>query len=277
MTDQLITRETGAIYEVLFNRPEKHNAISNDMLNGLRDAIDYFATASHLRVMRLGAVGKYFTAGVQIDSDISPDVGDSTLDGRQWYRSKFHQLFDEFEAVEKPIVATHQGICLGGGLELSLSCDFRLAAKSASYGLPEINIGALPGSGGISRLTRVAGPHWTRWLVMAGEQVSATEAVSMGFVHKVYDDEDFEEQVMAFCQKLADQAGGSNHVFTVDLEAQIVTGPDGEKYAFDVDAGRKANLMAGLDEIGSSLTAAGAIDTFEAKRRVSMPWLETRG
>ena len=143
MTDQLITRETGAIYEVLFNRPEKHNAISNDMLNGLRDAIDYFATASHLRVMRLGAVGKYFTAGVQIDSDISPDVGDSTLDGRQWYRSKFHQLFDEFEAVEKPIVATHQGICLGGGLELSLSCDFRLAAKSASYGLPEINIAGL--------------------------------------------------------------------------------------------------------------------------------------
>mgnify|MGYP003634677214 FL=1 len=76
------------------------------------------------------------------------------------------------------------------------------------------------------------------------------------------------------CQKLADQAGGSNHVFTVDLEAQIVTGPDGEVYAFEVDAGRKTNLMAGLDEIGSSLTAADEIDTFEAQRRVSMPWLE---
>ena len=76
------------------------------------------------------------------------------------------------------------------------------------------------------------------------------------------------------CQKLADQAGGSNHVFTVDLEAQIVTGPDGEVYAFEVDAGRKANLMEGLDEIGSSMTAAGEIDTFEARRRVSMPWLE---
>ncbi|MEQ3649852.1 3-isopropylmalate dehydratase small subunit [Hyphomonas sp.] len=76
------------------------------------------------------------------------------------------------------------------------------------------------------------------------------------------------------CQKLADQAGGSNHVFTVDLEAQTVTGPDGEIYAFEVDAGRKSNLMAGLDEIGSSLTAAGEIDTFEAQRRVSMPWLE---
>ena len=68
--------------------------------------------------------------------------------------------------------------------------------------------------------------------------------------------------------------GGANHVFTVDLEAQIVTGPDGEVYAFEVDAGRKANLMEGLDEIGSSMTAAGEIDTFEARRRVSMPWLE---
>ena len=76
------------------------------------------------------------------------------------------------------------------------------------------------------------------------------------------------------CQKLAEQAGGSNHVFTVDLEAQIVTGPDGETYHFDVDAGRKSNLMAGLDEIGASLTAAASIDTFEAERRLSKPWLE---
>ena len=76
------------------------------------------------------------------------------------------------------------------------------------------------------------------------------------------------------CQKLADQAGGANHVFTVDLEAEIVTAPDGETFAFEVDEGRKANLMAGLDEIGSSMMAASEIDTFEAKRRVSMPWLE---
>jgi 3-isopropylmalate/(R)-2-methylmalate dehydratase small subunit len=76
------------------------------------------------------------------------------------------------------------------------------------------------------------------------------------------------------CQKLADQAGGSNHVFTVDLESQVVTGPDGNTYTFEVDEGRKANLMEGLDEIGSSLTAVSEIDTFEAQRRVSMPWLE---
>lgn len=76
------------------------------------------------------------------------------------------------------------------------------------------------------------------------------------------------------CGKLAAQAGGANHVFTVDLEAQQVTAPDGETYHFEVDAGRKANLMEGLDEIGASLTAAPDIDAFEAERRLSKPWLE---
>src|SRR5207247_308535 len=68
-----------------------------------------------------------------------------------------------------------------------------------------INIGALPGSGGISRLTRIVGPHWARWLVMAGEQVGAEQALLMGLVHDVYADEEFETRVMAFCTKLARQ------------------------------------------------------------------------
>jgi enoyl-CoA hydratase/carnithine racemase len=150
------------------------------------------------------ANGKYFTSGVEISADISPADG-STLDGRAWYRKKYHALFDELESIEKPIVAAHQGICLGGGLEMSLSCDFRLATASARYGLPEIDIGALPGSGGVSRLTRIAGPHWARWLVMAGEQVSAEEGLRMGFVHAVYPDESFQDSVQAFCARLAKQ------------------------------------------------------------------------
>jgi enoyl-CoA hydratase/carnithine racemase len=204
MAEQLLTREHDGVFEVTFNRPEKYNAISDGMLEALRAAIDTFGSRRDLRVLLLRAVGKYFSAGVEISPDISPDV-DGTLDGRAWYRRKFHALFDEFEAVEKTIVAAHQGPCLGGGLELSLSCDFRLAAASARYGLPEIDIGALPGSGGVSRLTRIVGPHWTRWLVMAGEQVSAEEAQRIGFVHAVYPDEEFETRVQAFCSKMARQ------------------------------------------------------------------------
>jgi enoyl-CoA hydratase/carnithine racemase len=204
MEESLSVHERDGIFEVTLNRPQKYNAISDAMLEGLRRAIDTFGSRRELRVMVLRAAGKYFSAGVEISPDISPTV-EGTLDGRAWYRRKFHALFDEFEAVEKPIVAAHQGPCLGGGLELSLSCDFRLAAQSARYGLPEIDIGALPGSGGISRLTRMAGPHWARWLVMAGEQVTAEQALQMGFVHAVYPDEEFAARVEAFCAKLARQ------------------------------------------------------------------------
>ena len=76
------------------------------------------------------------------------------------------------------------------------------------------------------------------------------------------------------CEKLAQQAGGSNHIFTVNLETQTVTAPDGETYSFDVDPGRKSNLLQGLDEIGASLQAEGDINAYEATRKVSMPWLE---
>jgi enoyl-CoA hydratase/carnithine racemase len=198
----LMTEEAG-ILDVVLNRPEKYNAISDTMLARLREAADLFESRRDLRVMLIRANGRYFSAGVEIDPAISPDVGDSTLDGRRWYRQKWHSFFDELEAIEKPIVAAHQGPCLGGALELSLSCDFRLAAPAARYGLPELEIGALPGSGGISRLTRIAGPHWARWLAMAGEQVTAREALAMGIVHAIYEDAEFADRTRAFCAKLA--------------------------------------------------------------------------
>ena len=78
-------------------------------------------------------------------------------------------------------------------------------------------------------------------------------------------------------EEMSAQAGGGNHVFTVDLEAQTVTTPDGKAHSFEVDAGRKANLMEGLDEIGQSLTRGGAIDAYEDTRALSMPWLNRGG
>jgi enoyl-CoA hydratase len=205
VSEHLLTSEHDGILDVCINRPDKLNAISTAMVERLREATDRFARRTDLRVMLIRAVGKYFSAGVEVSADISPAEASSPLDGRAWYRNSYHRLFDELEAIEKPIVAAHQGPCLGGGLEMSLSCDFRLAARSALYGLPEIDIGALPGSGGVSRLTRIAGPHWARWLVMAGEQVSADQALTIGFVHRVYDDAEFDSGVHAFCRKLAGQ------------------------------------------------------------------------
>jgi enoyl-CoA hydratase/carnithine racemase len=107
------------------------------------------------------------------------------------------------EHVEKPFVVAHQGMCIGGGLELSLSCDFRLASKSAGYAFPEGKMGLLPASNGISRLTRVLGTHWARYLIMGNFAIDADRALMIGLVHEVWPDDDFDARVMAFCRHLA--------------------------------------------------------------------------
>jgi enoyl-CoA hydratase len=211
------TDSDDGIVTLTFTRPEKLNAISPGMWNVLRDTLEDFAERDELRVLVITAEGRYFTSG-------NDQVERDDLLGRQgppvWFRDgvdvheipkisirreyrRLHLLFDELEAVEKPIVVAIQGRCLGVGVEMAVSCDFRLASDAASFWVPEIvRVGALPGSGGISRLTRLVGPHWARWLSMAGEEVTAQEAVSMGLVHAVYPADAFMERVMEFARRL---------------------------------------------------------------------------
>jgi enoyl-CoA hydratase/carnithine racemase len=115
------------------------------------------------------------------------------------------QIWDEMEHIEKPFVVAHQGMCVGGSLEMSLSCDFRLAARSAGYAFPEAKFGVLPATNGVSRLTRLVGPHWARLLIMANMPVDAEEARIMGFIHKIYPDETFQDDALAFCRHLTQQ------------------------------------------------------------------------
>ena len=115
------------------------------------------------------------------------------------------RIWDEMEHIEKPFVVAHQGTCVGGSLEMSMSCDFRLAAESASYAFPEGRFGVLPATNGVSRLTRIVGAHWARLLIMANLPVDAREAWNMGLVHKVLPDASFEEDALNFCRHLAKQ------------------------------------------------------------------------
>ena len=137
--------------------------------------------------------GRYFTSGLDFAS-LRTNVGEGT-DGivrgsnirRQYRAEAHHDLFDELERVEKPVILAAQSHCFGVGIEMGVSCDFRLAADTATFCLPEVaNIAVLPGSGGISRLTRIVGPHWASWLVMAGERIDAAQARDIGLVHAVY-------------------------------------------------------------------------------------------
>ena len=142
---------------------------------------------------------------------------------------------DELEAIEKPSVLAVHARCLGVGLEIGASCDFRLAAEGASFALPELpNLAVIPGSGGISRVTRLVGPHWGKWLAF-GEEVSAELALTMGLVHAVYPAESFRERVTAFARRLAalpTEASGIAKT-AVDIAASVDRGiaRDFDRYA----------------------------------------------
>jgi enoyl-CoA hydratase len=204
----LLRREFDGILELTLNRPEKLNALNEEILDGLRNGIEALSSREDLRVMLIRAKGRYFSAGADLTERPVPDMKGSSSKVRTWYRRELGgmlALYQEFEATEKPIVVAHHATCVGGGLELSLSCDFRLAAASARYVFPEASLGSIPATGGVSRLTRLVGPHWARWLIMANLPVDAQRALTMGLVHEVYSDDVFDEQVTAFCQHLAKQ------------------------------------------------------------------------
>jgi len=203
---QLLRNEREGVLEIVFNRPEKYNALTRAMYEGLDQAVRDLAARTDLRVLLIRANGKYFSSGVDLANLAVPELDGSTSRFRRHYNdSAYHWVFDAMEAVEKPIVIAHHAPCLGGALELSLSCDFRLAGRSARYGLPEMNLAMIPGSGGTSRLVRLVGTHWARWLIMAVEQVDAERALAMGLVHQVYADEELERAAWDFCLKLAKQ------------------------------------------------------------------------
>ncbi len=206
---QILISERDSVLELVLNRPEKLNAITGEMLDIIVAQTERFVRDPRLRVLLLRAKGKYFSAGVDLNGTMAPPPDlESPRAFRQWYREgrgSLHPLLDRFEVIEKPIVVAHHGPCLGGALEISLSCDFRLAATGACYGLPETTLGNIPGSGGVSRLTRLVGPQWARWFIMANLQMDAAKAAAIGLVHDVYPNETFEQQVWQFCLNLARQ------------------------------------------------------------------------
>jgi enoyl-CoA hydratase len=201
----IVTRD-GAVLIFTFNRPDKFNSLTGAMLSELAASLASFAEDTELRVLLIRAEGKYFSAGMDVNEIASADLGEGPSNYRRVYRGvACHDLWDALEAVEKPVVVAHQGACMGAGLEMSLSCDFRLASDAAKYSLPELNMGMIPGSGGTSRLVRIAGGALARWMIMAGKTIDPNQALGAGMINAVFPAASFEEDVRLFCQALAEQ------------------------------------------------------------------------
>ena len=217
--DQIRRDDTDGVLTLTFTRDHKLNAVTDEMLDVMREAVGDLGDDESTRALVITAEGRYFTAGRDIGQmGTHPDSGVAL---RRNYR-RLHELFDELERLEKPIVLAAQGPCLGIGVEMASSCDFRLASERAIFGLPEIpNLAVLPGSGGISRFTRLVGPHWARWVAMAGENVSAEQALHMGFVHQVLPEDGFPDAVQTWVRKLITNSPEALGLAKIAIDAAV--------------------------------------------------------
>lgn len=193
-----------AIRTLTLNRPDALNAWHQHMRDEMRDAVSELVADDSLRVLVVTGCGRAFSAG----EDVRGMKGLAEIGTRGFRRvvRAVHNVFDEIEAMEVPVIAAINGVAAGGGLELALSCDFRLAATTAKLGFPENNVGLIPGSGGCSRLVKLVGLARAKRLVMTGEMVPAQRALELGLVEELHDPAVLMERAMAFAELLATKA-----------------------------------------------------------------------
>jgi enoyl-CoA hydratase/carnithine racemase len=156
------------------------NAVNRVITDTLWNELGSLDDSVHVVVLR-GKGERAFSAGADIGGFVSADDGDGPPAGIQ-------PVADLIEATAVPVVAAIHGYCLGGGLEIALACDFRIATRDAQLGFPEVNLGLLPGGGGTQRAPRLIAPGRARWLTMSGERIPAETAEAWGLVEFLVDD-----------------------------------------------------------------------------------------
>lgn len=177
----LLVEKSGAIAHVSLNRPAQINAVNEAMRAQLPIILSELEADDSVRVIVLSGVGERgFCAGADIREFSAP--GPLLQARRHKQRSPWTRAFDD---VSKPLIAAVHGFCLGGGLEIALACDIRLAAQDAQFGLPEVGLGVIPGYGGTQRLARLIGAGPATDLLLSGRRIDATEALRLGLVTRI--------------------------------------------------------------------------------------------
>ncbi len=191
----IYTLENG-IAKIEINRPKAFNALNTETNNEIEDVVDAITDDPEVRVLIITGNEKVFVAGADVT-----ELADADPRGAYDNCSLAHRIFKKLEALHAPVIAAICGPTLGGGLEMALSCDFRISGESGLFGLPEITLGIIPGAGGTQRLTKLIGASRAKELVMLGNRIDAQTAKEYGLVNLLVKD----EEVMAEAMKMADR------------------------------------------------------------------------
>jgi enoyl-CoA hydratase len=203
------------------NRPDKRNALNAATRAALIAALEEIRINDDIRVVVItGAGDKAFVAG----ADISEFEGRTPVD--QFRVMKGPSVFDAVDAFPKPVIAMINGFALGGGCELAMACDFRVAADSAKLGQPEVNLGIIPGGGGTQRLPRLVGSGNAYKLLFTGELIDAGEALRIGLVDEVVPAADLRERVMALAATIAEKSPVALQLIKEAVRASLRTSLD---------------------------------------------------
>lgn len=194
MSSVLFQKENGVGY-ITLNRPEKYNSYNREMALLLQQYLDECEKDDEVRCIYLTGAGKGFCAG----QDLSEAMNPSPEDFERMVRENYNPVILKLRNIEKPIVAAVNGVAAGAGANFALACDIVLASQSASFLQAFSKIGLIPDSGGTYFLPRLVGMQRAAALMMTGDKVSATEAVSMGMAYKCFPDDVFEDE----CKKIA--------------------------------------------------------------------------
>lgn len=192
---------------VTISRPAAMNALNTDFFKELNHFIDDIEPREDVKVLVITGEGKSFVAG----ADIAEMVHMNSEEGYAF--STFGQrTFDRLEQLNIPVIAAVNGYALGGGCELAMACDFRIASKLAKFGQPEMNLGMIPGYAATQRLSRITGLGNALYLILTAETITADDALRIGLVQKVTEPESLLEEVMKLASKIA--SNGSQAVPT---------------------------------------------------------------
>ncbi|MFN8110604.1 MAG: enoyl-CoA hydratase-related protein [Thermoleophilia bacterium] len=233
----------GAVAVITLNRPEVMNALSMEMLDQLETLLEQVERDPGLHVVVLtGAGDKAFSAG----ADIAHMREASALQARA-YAQRGHQATSRLESFTRPVIAAVNGYALGGGCELALACDLRLASDRARFGLPEVNLGILPGWGGTQRLARATSPGFAKELIFTGRMCPADEALRQGLVNQVHPHEELLERAVEMAELIAQKPAWSistakevvNLALDGDLRGHLARELDAFALAFTTDDQRE--------------------------------------